>query len=188
MQTCYSSHLGYHLWLFEFLLPFYGLQPIWPFSSNLWHQQGSFLPAGYFVSGHLNPPNIPSLLLTFNFTKSSSTIHMVLSWKNQNLFATTRYRFPSVDARGWDNGCHVISWWSAISRSNDVSNKMASKLSSNGVASPVATVSSLDINWKNHHSQWLSCRKCLLSRTTHTNHLGHLQQNQYVLSPGRAPN
>ncbi|MEQ2300626.1 hypothetical protein AMECASPLE_027644 [Ameca splendens] len=40
IQRCSSACLGCNEWLFELLLPFYQLEPVWPFSSDLWHQQG----------------------------------------------------------------------------------------------------------------------------------------------------
>ncbi len=39
VKRCSSSDLGYNEWLFELLLPFYQLEPVWPFSSDLCHQQ-----------------------------------------------------------------------------------------------------------------------------------------------------
>ncbi len=38
IQRCSSAYLGCNEWLFELLLPFYHLKPVWPFSSDLWHQ------------------------------------------------------------------------------------------------------------------------------------------------------
>ncbi len=40
VQRWYSAYLGCNEWLFELLLPFYHFQPVCPFSSDLWHQQG----------------------------------------------------------------------------------------------------------------------------------------------------
>ncbi len=46
-------NLDYNEWLFELLLPFYYLEPVCPFSSDLWHQQGIFVhttPAHWIFS------------------------------------------------------------------------------------------------------------------------------------------
>ncbi len=35
VQRWYSAYLGCNKWLFELLLPFYHLKPVWPFSSDI---------------------------------------------------------------------------------------------------------------------------------------------------------
>ncbi len=42
VQRCSSADLSCNEWLFELLSPFYQLDPVWPFSSDLCHQQGLF--------------------------------------------------------------------------------------------------------------------------------------------------
>ncbi|MDG2633082.1 hypothetical protein P7M35_25030, partial [Vibrio parahaemolyticus] len=41
-QRWSSAYLGCNEWLFELLLSFYHLELVWPFSSDLWHQQDIF--------------------------------------------------------------------------------------------------------------------------------------------------
>ncbi len=43
VQRWYSAYLGCNEWLFELLLPFYHLYPVYPFSSDPWNQQGIFV-------------------------------------------------------------------------------------------------------------------------------------------------
>lgn len=42
IQRCSSVYVHYKEALFEPVLPFYQPEPVWPFSSDLFHQQGSF--------------------------------------------------------------------------------------------------------------------------------------------------
>lgn len=43
IQRSYSAFLGCHQWLFDFPMPLLAIQPVRPFSSEPWHQQGIFL-------------------------------------------------------------------------------------------------------------------------------------------------
>jgi len=42
VQRCSSADLGCNEWLFEWLLPSYQLEAVWPFSCDLWRQQDIF--------------------------------------------------------------------------------------------------------------------------------------------------
>ncbi|MEQ2309026.1 hypothetical protein AMECASPLE_034357 [Ameca splendens] len=48
VQRCSSACLGCNEWLFELLLPFYQLEPVWPFSSDL----KAFAPTGLPLTGY----------------------------------------------------------------------------------------------------------------------------------------
>ncbi len=57
VQRWYSAYLGCNEWLFELLLSFYHLYPVFPFSSDLWHPQGIYVhtTAGHWIFSLFRP-------------------------------------------------------------------------------------------------------------------------------------
>lgn len=49
---CTSAYLGFNNLLFEFLLPCYRFEPLWPPSPVPWHRRGTFLPTDPLLTGY----------------------------------------------------------------------------------------------------------------------------------------